>query len=674
MLPYVGIRGLVSTYSPGHLGVITYCSTSLIVVLATVCTLYTFVGQTLLHLHLSSSLPEAMFKQLLRRVPTKSLRSTKLFPSRSQLLVRPQFQITVRLASTMQTNMETKTFQTASPQHFMHTEGATSSVWSLANPYNDRPRFSKLNKNLETDVVIVGSGMAGISTAFDLVKRGHHVVMLEAREVLSGETDRTSGHLATALDDGYLSIKEKHGDKGAAVSFESHQYAADRVGEIATELGIDCEYRHLDSYDISQYRRSDKEFAEEMKTLKEEAAYQKSLGMPTDFDEKLAVPGWTGGIDQRGGLLVRNQATFHPTKYLLGVLAWLQKQPNFSCFTHSRVMDTKEKGGVLGIGNKYVQVHTEDGHTVSCNDVVMATCVPLQGLSVIAEMEYMRTYCVAMRIPKGSYTDALVYDTAEIYHYVRFTACDEKDDYLVVGGGDHKVGQAGDEKTRFAELENWVRERYTQVGAVDYQWSGQVFEPLDHVAFIGLDPGTKHTYIITGDSGNGLTHAVLGAKIVADEIEGKQNPWSEVYNPKRTSSLIKSAKDILAHDLQINSQFKRWLQSDITDIEDLAPGHGGVLNAKLSKPIAVYKTEDGEVRKLSAVCPHLKGMLMCVSCICTALAHTIQVSCAGTRPRQAGTARFMVADSARMVFACLGLRRAISLRKTPRQRGPWSRL
>lgn len=509
----------------------------------------------------------------------------------------------------MTTNMETRTHQTADPQHYMHTEGATSSVWSRANPYADRPRFAKLDTDMEADVVVVGSGISGVSTAYELVKRKHKVVMLEARSVLSGETDRTSGHLASALDDGYVNIKAKHGDKGAAISLESHQYAIERVGEIARELNIDCEYRKLDSYEVSQYRRNESGYDKDIESLKEEVGYVKTLGMDCQFDDKLTIPGWTGDIDQRGGILFHNQATFHPTKYVLGVLGWLQQQPHFACFTHTRVMDTKEKGGVLGIGSKYVEVKTEEGHTVSCGDVVMATCVPLQGLSVIAEMEYMRTYCVAMRIPKGSYTDSLIYDTAEEYKYLRFTTCDDKDDYLVIGGGDHKVGQAGDEKTRYAELEKWVRDRYTQVGAVDYQWSGQVFEPLDFVAFIGLNPGNKHTYICTGDSGNGLTHAVLGAKILADEIEGKPNPWSELYSPSRKSSLLKSAKDILGHDLQINAQFKRWVQTDITDIEDIGPGQGGVLNSKMSKPIAVYKTESGEVRKLSAVCPHLKGVL-----------------------------------------------------------------
>lgn len=498
----------------------------------------------------------------------------------------------------------------AEPQKFMLTSGAEDPVWIHTEPYSNRPRFPKLSEDLETEVCIVGSGISGISIAYELVKRGVEVVMIEAREILSGETGRTSGHLASALDDGYVNIKAKHGDKGAAAAAESHTWALEHVGEVARELGIECEYRKLPGYEISQYPRGDSKHAEDVQELKEEVAYTKSLGMHTEFREGFAAKGWEGKIDQRDAAVFNNQATFHPTKYLIGVLEWLKKQPNFKCYAHTRMMDSQEKGiEILGFGSKEVKVTTEDGNTINCKNLVMATCVPLQKLSVVAEMEYDRTYCAAIRVPKGSIEDCLLYDTAEAYKYIRFTACDDKDDYLVIGGMDHKVGQASDEKTRYDELEQWVRERFPQAGSVDYKWSGQVFEPVDYMAFIGLDPGLKHTFIVTGDSGNGLTHGVLAGKLIADEIQGIENPWSSLYSPKRMASIAKSAKEMLSHDLQINSQYKRMFQSDITDIEDLAPGTGGVLNPTTSKPLAVYKDENGNVKKLSALCPHMKGVV-----------------------------------------------------------------
>ncbi|KAJ9664931.1 hypothetical protein H2201_004983 [Coniosporium apollinis] len=496
------------------------------------------------------------------------------------------------------------------PQHFMKTSGETDAVWIHTDPYSNRPQFSPLTQDLDTDVCIVGSGISGISIAYELVSRGVNVVMIEARDILSGETSRTSGHLASALDDGYTEIAKKHGDEGAKAAADSHQWALNRVGQISKQLGIECEYRHLPGYEISQYPRGHPKHAEEIAGLKEECEKARSLGLNATYEEGFAVKGWDGQIDQRDALVFWDQATFHPTKYCVGVLKWLQQQPNFSCYTRTRMMEIEEKGvEILGLGKKTAKVHTENGHTITCKDAVEATVVPLQKLSVVAEEEYYRTYCIAIRVPKGYIEDCLLYDEADAYKYVRFTPCDEKDDYLVIGGCDHKVGQESTDG-RFEELETWVRERFTRAGSVDYKWSGQIFEPVDYMAFIGKNPGKKHTYIVTGDSGNGLTHGVLAGKLIADEITEVPNPWAKLYAPNRKGSIMKSLPSMLSHDVQINLQYKRYGQSDIQDIEDLAPGTGGVINkADLKKPTAVYKDDQGKVHKFSAICPHLHGVI-----------------------------------------------------------------
>ena len=387
------------------------------------------------------------------------------------------------------------------------------------------------------------------------------------------------------------------------MAVESHNYAIDRIGEISRELGIDCEYRRFSGHDISQYERGQDGHEDDVKDMKEEVKKMNELGLKASFDEGFAMKGWDGKIDQRDSATYSGQGAFHPTKYIIGVLKWLTKQPNFQCFTHSRVMDVAEKG----LLSKEVKVSTESGHTVTCADAVEATNIPLQKLSVVAELEYFRTYCIAMRIPKGVVEDCSLYDSQDPYHYVRLTACDEKDDYLIIGGEDHKVGQES-EVGRYVALESWTRARFTQAGSVDYKWSGQTLEPIDYTAFIGKNQGNSHIYVVTGDFGNGLTHGTIAGKLIADEITGLENRWSTLYNPKRIPTLSK-IPGMIAHDLQINAQYKRFLESDIKDIEDIVPGSGGVLNPKTKTPMAVYKDEEGKVFKFSALCPHLKGVV-----------------------------------------------------------------
>ena len=286
-------------------------------------------------------------------------------------------------------------------------------------------------------------------------------------------------------------------------------------------------------------------------------------------------------------MVTENQATFHPTEYLAGVLRWLRKQPNFQCYTHTRVVGIHEKGvELLGIGHKSVTVDTEAGHTVRAEHVVEATGIPLQKLAVVAELGYYRTYCIAVRVPKGSVDDCLLCGTAKPYKYVSLTPCDSQDDYLVVGGCGHPVGQA-DTAGRFEVLEQWARERFPQAGNTDYRWSGQLVESTDGLEFIGKNQGNDKVYIVTGGSGNGLTHGVLAGRLIADEIEGKPNEWAALYSPKRLGGMIRALPSIVKHDVQLNLAYERFVGTDITNIDDLKSGSGGILNA-VRHPSPIY--------------------------------------------------------------------------------------
>lgn len=494
----------------------------------------------------------------------------------------------------------------------LRTTGETDAVWTHALPYSAYPDFlgarlsAPKDDVVEADVCVVGAGMAGVSAAYELVHRGHDVVLVEARDVAAGETGRTSGHLTSVLDDGRLNEGAR-----AAAAAESCVWAVRRVGEVAGTLGIDCEYRRLPAYVVSQHARGEEGYEGEVEGLKEEVEKARALGLEAAWDDELAIRGWDGGaVDQRGGAVFGNQAAFHPTKYVVGLLAWLRRQSNFRCYTGARVTSIEESGGeVLGDdSHKTVQVSTLDGPIVKCAYAVEATAVPLQRLSIVAEMEYYRTYCIAIRVPKGLLEDCLLYDRADAYKYVRLTPCDELEDYAVVGGCDHKVGQEETEG-RFQELEQWFRERFTKAGAVDYSWSGQIWEPVDRMGFIGKNPHQKRTFVVTGHSGDGLTHSVLAGLLIADEIDGKSNPWAELYDPSRIVSAEKALPDMLAHDVQSNVQYKRFLQSDINDVRDLSKGEGGVLDSKTSKPVAVYKDDKGQVRRFSALCPRSSGVV-----------------------------------------------------------------
>lgn len=126
--------------------------------------------------------------------------------------------------------------------------------------------------------------------------------------------------------------------------------------------------------------------------------------------------------------------------------------------------------------------------------------------------------------------------------------------------------------------------------------------------YIGKNSGNDRIYVVTGDSGNGLTHGVIAGRLIADEIQGIENPWASLYDPKRKSTVASKLPSVLKHDMQINTQYKRFVQSDITDVEELSLRQGGVLNPTAKTPQAAYKDENGKIHRMSALCSHMKGV------------------------------------------------------------------
>jgi len=223
-----------------------------------------------------------------------------------------------------------------------------------------------------------------------------------------------------------------------------------------------------------------------------------------------------------------------------------------------------------------------------------------------------RSFVVSFVIPKGAAPHGLYWDTEDPYHYARLCSDPESsaNELLIVGGEDHKTGQDEDKDplSRFDRLESWTRERFPMAGEVAQRWSGQVMEPMDGVAFIGRSPHTSdNVYVITGDSGQGMTHATLGGILVTDLIAGRPNPWTALYDPSRKT--LRAAGPFLRENANVAAQFFDWLgRGDVSSVADIPAGSGAIIR-KGAKLIAVYRDEIGVCHPRSAACTHLGGVV-----------------------------------------------------------------
>jgi Rieske Fe-S protein len=149
-----------------------------------------------------------------------------------------------------------------------------------------------------------------------------------------------------------------------------------------------------------------------------------------------------------------------------------------------------------------------------------------------------------------------------------------------------------------------MREHSPAAGPVEFRWSGQVMETVDGLAFIGRNPlDADNVYVITGDSGMGMTHGTIGGMLITDLIQGRPNPWEELYAPARVRS--GAAVEWVKENLNVALQFKDWFTAgDVASIDQITPGQGAIV-VESGRKIAVYRDERGDVHRRSAVCPHL---------------------------------------------------------------------
>lgn len=470
--------------------------------------------------------------------------------------------------------------------------GITKSIWMATCAV---PTFPHLRTNEEAEVCIVGAGIAGLTTACLLARAGHSVLVLDDGPIGSGETERTTAHLSTALDDRYYILERLHGREGARLAAESHGAAIDLIERLVREEGIDCNFSRLDGYLFRAPGTSP-----DMLGIERDAARRAGLA-DVEWADRAPLG---SAYDTGPALCFPNQAQFHPLPYLSALArAFVRDGGRLRTHTHA----TRIQGG------EHARVETAKGLSIKARHVVVATNTPVNDVLVMhTKQAAYRTYVLGLAAPGGSVPKSLFWDTGDPYHYARIQPAHPyagtRSDILIVGGEDHKTGQADDAEARFSRLEDWTRELFPMAGEILYRWSGQIMEPVDGLGFIGRNPSDhRNVYIVTGDSGNGMTHGTIAGLLLKDLIEERGNPWASLYDPGRLS--IRASGEYAHENLNAAAQYSGWANGgDVKDESQIAPDSGAVVRHGLSKN-AVYCNDKHECHACSAVCTHLKGIV-----------------------------------------------------------------
>ncbi|MGM8287419.1 FAD-dependent oxidoreductase [Clostridium perfringens] len=437
------------------------------------------------------------------------------------------------------------------------------SVWSESCKFRKR---EALNKDIKTDVLVIGAGIAGVLTAYMLKQKGREVVVIDAAEIASGNTKNTTAKITSQHDLIYSKLIAEFGEEKARQYAKANELAIKKYKEIIEDKRIECDFEEKPAYVYS---------LNEIDVLKEEAEAAKNLGIDAEFVDEANLP-----FKINGAVKFNNQAQFNPLKFLKGI------SNELIIYENTRALEIKENLVVTSGGN------------ITANNIVVATHYPIMNAPgyYFMKMHQERSYVLALE--NTSEIDGMYIDlNKEGYSFRTYN------NLLLLGGISHRTGE-NEEGGSYDELRKVAKNLYPKAKE-KYYWSAQDCMTIDGIPYIGrYSSETSNIYVATGFNKWGMTSSMVSAMIISDMILEKENDFSEIFSPRRfdlslsinniANDLIETAKNFIAQKVYIPS----------SEIEHIKNGHGGIIEYNGEK-VGVYKNKEGKEFFVSTKCTHL---------------------------------------------------------------------
>ncbi|RII20447.1 Gamma-glutamylputrescine oxidoreductase [Streptomyces sp. YIM 130001] len=450
----------------------------------------------------------------------------------------------------------------------------------------DTTGYPTLGDDTEADVVVVGGGIAGLSAAWELVKAGHSVALLEADRVAAGVSGYTTAKVSSLHTLVYDRIRRIRNEADAELYACSQQGAVEHVAEIVDELDIACDLERVPAYTYTTDPAA-------VPSLQAEARAAASAGLPATYVTDSELP-----FEISGAVRVEEQAQFHPREYLLALAEDIGRSGG-RIFEGTRVTGLAE--------GSPCRVTTESGHSVAARDVVVATHYPVFDRALLfARLAPRRELVVAAPLDADRAPAGMYITQGEGKRSIRSAPLDDGRRLLIVTGESFTPGAGEDVGERFRRLDAWMHERFP-VGATAYRWAAQDADSADGVPFVGLlHPGARHSYVATGFGGWGMSGGVMAGSLLARLIGDETPPWADLYDPRRLWSTVREAATVLRQQGDVAQHFigGRLRTRHVASVADIEPGTGAVVRVD-GRRCAVHRSADGSVQAVSARCTHL---------------------------------------------------------------------
>lgn len=436
------------------------------------------------------------------------------------------------------------------------------SIWQKSCPM---PRFSSLGSDCAADVAVIGGGLAGLLTAYFLQEQGLKVLVLEAGRIGGGQTGKTTAKITAQHGPIYGRIQASYGPGFASLYAKAMEQAIVQYRNICDDLQISCDLETRDAYLYSVFDRL---------ALEEEAEAALNAGLPVELMDEVPLP-----LSCVGALRLRDQAQFHPLKFLKGLAS------------HLRILEDTSALSVSGS-----EIRTPGG-VVRAQHIVFACHYPICNVPGLyfTKMHQSRSYVLALE-------GAPVYDGMYYPMEPGGLSFRSYGSYLLLGGQAHRTGK-NEQGGQFAALETAAHKLFPDC-RVAARWSAQDCMTPDGIPYVGkYGLGRPNWYVATGFNKWGMTGAMAAAETISDLIVRGSSPYEKLFSRRRFSGTVASATlSELSAAVRGLSQANFCLPAGTP--EGLLPDTGGVISQG-RKQVCGYRTREGHLYILSARCPHL---------------------------------------------------------------------